>query len=622
MYHYEKETGDIVIDGWESGIAFSPHKGLGNIQCANIKTIPGEIMCNYGRTLESQINIPSGTFSGNAGGASGVVTYNGATPLLHGSIVNVTGSTISGFSNQDYYVLSVSGTSVTFAGTYEGAVLTGFGTSGSAAFSTYAMGKGISKTSDFQQTFPDYEYFVLDSNGYVWRRSFKDTDQTWKCINVTNLKTKSTGIAVYGNYLLLATQAELWFKALSALGTGWAHFDIDGAGTHALFSGNDYTHFSLLGHDNILYFTDQNTIASLVVTSGSNTTAFIPTTNTTYTWNSIGNGSTQALTFPQTEIAYTMAELGTNLAIGTLSNNLYFWNRTPIVLSGANGSMLNSFFYPVILPESWAQTLVTVNNLLYVFCGIRGNCYVTNGTTISSVFRLPDSVTQQIEPYYLWGDAIYLRGRIFFSVQDSNSKTGGIWSFIPTQSYYIEQDIGYCLRLDAQNTSNTYAGMATLLFAPSENGVTNENGTQDPGQKARGPQFWAAWWDGSTTYGIDYSSTSPFTGGQTIIETDVIPTGTMLNKASFSQLEYKLAAPLVAGESVVIKWRTDLTSSYSGAGTLVTEPSTADGSGTIISGYYSVNFQNSQWLQLQVILTSVVIGSSPSFVRLVQLRVR
>jgi hypothetical protein len=256
---------------------------------------------------------------------------------------------------------------------------------------------------------------------------------------------------------------------------------------------------------------------------------------------------------------------------------------------------------------------------VYVFCGSKGNVYVTNGTTISGVLTVPDYVTQQIEPYFIWGGAMFCRGRVWFSSQDSNSKAGGIWSFVPQISFYIEQDTGASLRLEAQNTYNTYAGLATLLFAPTS--MKSQYTNQATGQEARGPQYWAAWDDGTegvsdTPYGIDYSATTPYAGGQTVIETDLVSSGEVLGKQrkTFANCEFKLAAPLVAGESVAIYFRNNLASSWTSAGPV---EMSSDGISGVIS---PSSFVGSQWIQLKAVLTSV--ASSPSFVRLKDIRLR
>ena len=134
-------------------------------------------------------------------------------------------------------------------------------------------------------------------------------------------------------------------------------------------------------------------------------------------------------------------------------------------------------------------------------------------------------------------------------------------------------------------------------------------------QTAIAPQYWSGWVSdiNTPTYGIDFTDTVPCTAA--IIETDLIPTGTVLGKKTFQQLEYKLASPLANGESVVINYRLNGTDAWATCGTANVESTTA------LAGYFEINFQNTQWTQLQVILNSLG-NSSSSFCRLNQIRIR
>jgi hypothetical protein len=111
-----------------------------------------------------------------------------------------------------------------------------------------------------------------------------------------------------------------------------------------------------------------------------------------------------------------------------------------------------------------------------------------------------------------------------------------------------------------------------------------------------GGSFISGWSSGSTNFfilgvsGIDTSGTYPTATG--IIETDIAATGTMLNKRTFAQQEYKLASPLLSGESVQFYYRLNLTDAWTSCGTVVAEPNS-------LSGYFTSVFQNTQWLQLQ-----------------------
>lgn len=348
-------------------------------------------------------------------------------------------------------------------------------------------------------------------------------------------------------------------------------------------------------------FLAQSGGSALNITTGASGTQFF---NTYYPVSASGKQtisfSPEALNLPFFETSTAIAEQGNTLIIGGLGNTLYPWNQVDTTPS----SIIN-------LPENNTVNMITVNNMVYIFAGFKGNIYITNGSTVSPVIKIPDycagiagTPATYFEPYFIWGDAMYLRGRIYFSVQDqTSSKTGncgGIWSFVPQQNIYIQQDQGSGMRLENQNSYGNYNGACSVLL-PSQN------------QKAISPQFWSAWYSNvsNPSYAIDFTGTT--TGTQAVIETDLVPTGTMLQKKTFQQIEYKVSAPLTAGESVSISYRQNSTDSWVSVGTVISD--------NTLSGYVPVSFQTGQWLQLQITL-NVATSSSGSSNRLVHMRVR
>lgn len=312
----------------------------------------------------------------------------------------------------------------------------------------------------------------------------------------------------------------------------------------------------------------------------------------------------ERLNLPFFETSTSIAELGDLVIIGTKSNILYPWNQ----VDPLPGDLIP-------LPENGTSSMITVNNMVYVFAGNKGNVYITNGSTASLVLSVPDycagiagTESSYIEPYFTWGGAMYLRGRVWFSILDQTAtkagNCGGIWSFVPTQNFFIGQDTGLSLRMENQASYGTYSGVSTLLI-PSQN------------QLAISPQYWNAWYSSisSATFGIDFTNST--TSVSAVIETDLIPVGTLLDKRTFSQIEYKLSAPLVAGENVTINYRTNSTDAYATAGIVVTDSSSA----TSLSGYIPPVFEKVQWLQLQIKLNPNT-SSSGSFVRLKEIYVR
>ena len=669
-YHVEKGTEDLVIDGWENGIASSPFKGMGDLKSGNTSTLPGEVSLSYNRQLQTQIPIVSaGSFTGFA---SNILHYTAFVPLLRGSWVLINSSTITNLSNSSYYyVLSVNGNEVTISATYEGSIKNDLGTSGSAGFTTVPMGQLIGWTSTDVVDYPNYEYFVLDSNGRVWKSPPGEVgaDQAnlgiWSLIDYTAVAAadSKSGIFYYDNdagdgYIMVVTDS-VYYKIGSDLGhsNSWTKLK-DNNGSDIATLGAGHYHSSIKGVDGVVYICDGN-VDSLSTVSGQ---TFDPTNQNTYTW------TPKALLISSNDestcIAQATIQGGITLFIGGLSNILYNW--TP-----SNNTDVPS---PLFLAENFTQNLLTVNNLVYIFAGSKGNIYVTNGSSVTTVLTVPDYVANSQggnqDPFYIWGGVMYLRGRIWFSVQAPNC--GGIWSFVPTINYYAEQDAGIQLRCENENSYDTYSGYATILFQSQAS----------TGQLANGPQYYSGWDDGSrggsaNPYGIDFSDTVPASSGA-LIESDAIPTGTLLKKKTFANLEYKLATapltvtftvPLNAGatsgtlsstwtgrtigqnvlfsngeirvasftdsstsvtwsgalssavsstliiEVVQIYYRTDLNASWS------TPTSKLTIENNTVSGFYTVDFQNTQWLQLQVLLTSTT-ATGATFTPLREITIR
>jgi len=710
-YHLEPngDSKDIVWDGWENGIAPSPHKGIANMQAVNINTELGEVMCSYSRTQQSQ--VPATSQTGSRAGSSTLFAA-GAFPVMAGSWISITGSSITGLSDGTYYVISnfgSQGTIFQISTTYStdaASVVSGF--SGSGSF-TYTMLYGMTAavqgaTERYVDTTgtPQFRYYVLDTNGRVWVRdsiTYATIGTPLWALPYTStitsyngsVTTVASGLAVYNGYVCIFGGNKIFFVSTAALGTAPAQFS---GGTLLSSPTTTNSHQAFTGRQGRLYWPDGRFVGSLFADVSLDPDASVPTANiqsycsytastTTGTVTAVLNGSlpTEAttgtpsripaffftafggtqptnltagtkyyiqyvpgtwgtfqvysassggaainiatgaagtqyfntfmpfssdgldtllfsperLTLPAFEIGNVITELGNTAIVGTISNILYPWDQiSPIPSDG------------LPMPESNVAWFVSVNNVIYIGAGNRGNIYITNASSVSLAISVPDYTSGLIEPYFVWGGAMYLRGRVYFGIQDQTSshtgQCGGVWSFIPVQNFSYSQDIGMALRMDNKNSYNTFNGVVTVL-------IPNQD------QRARSPQYWSAWTSSSTspTYGIDYTNTDPSRAA--VIQTDIAATGTILNKQTFSQVEYKLSAPLAANESVAVAYRTDLSQSFTSLGTFNTD---ADG----LSGYIPVNFNRSQWVQLQATLTPNGDVSTSSFVRLTQLRLR
>lgn len=320
--------------------------------------------------------------------------------------------------------------------------------------------------------------------------------------------------------------------------------------------------------------------------------------DTLVTWTS------QRVNLPTFETATCMVEVGNIIIIGGITNTLYPWNQVDATPSDL-----------ISLPEAGVKTMINVNNMAYVFAGNKGNIYITNSSVASLMYKVsdycagvPGTPNSYIEPYFTWGDAEYIRGRVYFSILDQTAtkagNCGGVWSFVPTQNFSYGQDTGIALRLENQNSYGSYNGLATIILA-----------NQD--QKAIGPQYWAGWQNSytvatSTLFGIDFTDTIPVTSY--VFETDLIPIGTYKAQFTFQEFEFKFSTPLAAGDSIALYWRKNATDAWVALTGQEAESS-------VISGEYNTNFENAQWLQLRAVVTTNGTSTS-SFGRLTELRVK
>lgn len=364
----------------------------------------------------------------------------------------------------------------------------------------------------------------------------------------------------------------------------------------------------------VITFTISTSVGGSAVNSVTNTgTLYVNSYNPV---NSAGNVtysfSPEALLLGSSEVATTIAQLGTNLVIGGISSTMYLWDG---VASQPTG------FIP--MPESNVQYLLTSNIVVYAFVGSKGNIYVTNGSSLSLALTVPDytagipsnTTPQYYEPYFIWGGAAISRGRIWFSVQDQTAnKTGncgGVWSFVPSFFNAVSgEDNGIALRLENQSSYGTYNGKSPLIIP-----LLNQN--------AIAPQYFSAWASdqniSTASFGIDATGTMPTTTA--IIETELVPIGTLLDKETFAHIEYKVATPLLSGESIQLYYRQNATDAWATCGTVIEETSSQPSSQDRLSGWFPAPTQLGQWFQIQGHLIPNG-GSTFSGNRLTEIRIR
>ena len=608
-YHVDSYDNSIVIDGFEKGIADSPFDGISDMRNVNIISVPGEASVNF--TMAS-VTLPSGG-SGNVTSINETnntvtVTGSAAASIVSGMSIRFGGLDANGLvSGTQYWVSTVTGTltfTVSSNPLLSGVIdITGTGT---GTFVTQTMGKPLHKTYNY---FADtaYRYFILDDAGLAW--GYNGSIGYFQYLgNTTLTNAYGNGLIAYQNYLFVFRNDKIDYVLISALGSTpigpWVY------GWQTLLSASSAinSHYALIGiNDNIVYYCDSNGVGSFYQKDTAAT--FDPSSSATYTATASGSGTAKlALMIPSIDIAQCLAELGTNLLVGGKLNAIYPWNRVAQV---SGKSINNGYSYPILLGENFITRMVTVNTNTYIFAGVRGRIYITNGSQASLYKKIPDHISGTVEPYFAWGDAGFMKNQLYFGVSCKNNagtainEYGGVWAIdLDTQALRLSNELSY----------GTYAGIASVIFP-----LVISSSTTTPA----GAGLFVGYTSDSGAYpgGMDISTTSPYTGSQATIDSDLIPIGTYEKPRNFTRVEYRLTKALVSGESVVIKYRLlfdkfdQTTPAINTYATILTDSTAGN-----YSSVGSVNFSNAQWVQFQIVLNST--ASTPSYTRLKEIRIK
>lgn len=561
-----------------------------------------------------------GTTSGNGGSGrvqiaylTGSLTATGGTITTNGSYTVHTFTTVTTTSfvvtavnpvvGGIYYVGNLSGntfklyqdvaltTLVTFVATSTGTLdVPALSTPVDKAYYQYYAGN----TSP-----PLYATFLIDDTGNCWYMNNQAVTGTGGTVAAFSLQfagnsghaTTGTGadfgIVAWNGYLFSIIGRTIGYIALSnLLGTPGANFWTNAWKTDLEYT--QYQHQALNATDDAIYICNGQYVASIIENAG---TVFDPATTSTYTYNK------NALTLPIYDYAQSIAQLGTNLLIGGVLTFIYPWDRVS-----------TSFNYPLVCADSSIKRIVSTNSNAYVFAGNRGRIYITNSQQIQVYKKIPDSLSGNPEPYYIWQDAIYLRNKLYFTMLAKNNASstlqtmGGIWALgIDNGQTQIQLPTAGSLYNANQLSYGTYGGSCPVLFY-----------VQTPTPAGYG--VGAAWVDTEavgTPSGIDIPSSTPYTGTQAYVDSDIIPVGTYYEAWTPKQFEYKLSKLLASGESVSLYYRTDLSTAFAQV------PITESGS---VSSAFKSNFQKAQWVQFRAYLAST--ATDPSYVRLTNLIMR
>lgn len=604
---YTIEKGDIVIKGFEQGISDDPYAGISDCRNINLISIPKEASVLFSTSQISPL-LDSGTMTTSSAADDTVSLSVGTLATMQAIKFSVLSDATKGIAlNTTYWVQRVSSGIYSLYSDYMMTALINI-TADSLTGTWATVNMGTPKYfNHFVNPYVD-KYFMVDSNGLVWSNFYTvngaigDPDYwtyTGNTTTGTNGSTTGNGLVSYQpsdvgttgigylfvfrdfqiDYATITSNASLvwsygWKPSTGATGQN-GYLKAYNSGGASIYNSS---HEALVAPDNKIYYCDSNWIGRFY--QASPTVGFLPGTPSTYVFD-------QTSVLPFIDTCQCLAPLGNSLLIGGKNNTVYPWDTF---------SQLPS--YPILVAESNIVKMVTVNTNTYIFVGNRGRIYTTNGTNAQLYKKIPDYLSGTVEPYFAWGGVCSQKNQLYFSASVTKNSGasitayGGLWAIdLDTKAIRMTNKLSY----------GTYAGYATAMIP---NFGTNPAGTG----------LWIGWNSGASTYGIDTTSSNPYSSGQAYIDSDLIPIGTFLKPTTSGRVEFKLAVPLVANESIKIQYRQKFSDSFADI-----DANTLFNTAGVYSGVYqNVSFDNSQWIQLRAILTST--NSNPSYCRLTEIR--
>ena len=708
-YRYDKNTAELVIDGFEKGIAPSPYEGIANIRNLNTNYYPGVAYVNYKRlpaTLTATTEFFAGSHSTNVSNNQGWLFTGSSSPAMTNpvqkavspvgliyilddsgqiwkqSAVNSTSFGLlesgsgrikngaSGLAYWDNYLVVFGNGVVEFCGD---------GTGDSTIISTNwnALNREATNTTAFTTNFAlnnDRINFTVNPISTLPHFTVNDRVRFTTTVALPNgLLTNTT------YYVISIDTTASYLKVSTTLGGSAQTFSDDGTGTHTITDisspipfGN-CTSFSGTFSGSPVGATSM-TITSYVNPSGTTITAnweqptglynIVMTDNTKIPANFTYGSSTVNFLSPLIYISagtWSIQLLDTTVTnyrpyVSKVDGSLYFCNgqfvgriaesvSPNLVFNPGLISSFNVSYGVFSIPEQFTDSVVAlidlksqmivagqqdfytwdylsaatsaptpvgekiysvtnILNTIYILAGNKGSIYVSNGYSAQFLYKLPDYIAGVIDPIWSWGDVMTHRSKLYFqAIAQSNSGTNllaGIFSLIVSPSVIGEVASGFTM--EAQNSYG---------LTPSSGALANGLLIDNQRWSTTVDSYYSAWSNGATTGGIDYNDTTLWQNFEPIIETDIIPIGTILDIKTLGNIHFKLDRPMTAGDQIRLYWRASLTDSYTFMGTTTT---------AVLSDYYASNVTQAQWVQFQVQFKSA--SSSSSRIPLREIRIQ
>lgn len=511
----------LIIKDWQSGIADSPHLGFGLLQNVEVDTYPGAVRVGK-MPVTAFHNTLTSTFTADS--STDIITTATATTNTTGTAVKVSnsgGALPTGLSaNTIYFLIRLSSTTFKLATTLANA-------NASTAIDITGNGSGTQTVTTIDPgTIRHFAYdprttwrHIIDSNGRVWTKQSTLYQLLLNSAIDTGGSTVSNGagngLALFrtsdGNATYLFVYRNALVDVINVYGTSNVETPVWSNAWKSLNSGagSGNSHHSIVGQDNIVYFTDDRYVGSIQEKPGS---VFDPGTAGTYTFNST------ALTLPLGSLAYWLEQLGVNL-LTSVSNDSYVypWDRSSI-----------SYGLPLPIADFGVNKMKNIGNVVYILAGTHGNIYWTQGTYVKLFKTIPIyttyNATAPASNPVTWGGITSVLGKLLVGIGALSGKSG---------VFALDADA----HLTIDNYPSTGQASVTALFAQNE------------------------FYDMGYAGGADTMDTSRYSSlGAVILQSQLYRVGNRTQKAKFSEIEIQLANG-VSG-SVRIGYRRDLTSAF------------------------------------------------------------
>lgn len=589
-YTYRKSNSgenELVINGFQKGIADSPFNGIGNIQNLNVSYIDGVTYVNYkrractfnGGTLQRPIS-----YTVSDQGLIYIADFNGTdtSQIWKQDSVNGTSFTLLGgatYSTQIYNIEYWQNYLIVFRSNYIEICGDGGGDSGIAS--------GNWNTSPYSSTTGSWPLKVTQTVTLTATLSAGATQGTISSYN-DGSGTPTTWNGASGTYfmdiagtygtqtvMVNLTQGQPGFTFTPALNTS-----IPASGTTVtvrLYAGTAVSPTtnkqSLVSVNNgNLYFTNGNYVGVFTVPSF---TTMIKKDFNTFKYNA------GVVALSKTDGAICMTEMRQQLLVASY-HKINPWDF-----------LSPQFSTPIPLQENIFK-MINILNTVYILAGYKGNIYYSNGYNADLFKKIPDSITGVVDPKWVIGDVMENRNNLYFQATAVNSSTG---STISTGVYKLNlENDNNAITMDSQYSGGlTPAGLRTDTTNSQNYGLLiNNNNIQGLAYD----NYYSAY--AATTNSVDYNGNSLWDNNESLIETDIIPIGTAVQPFTFSSAEFKLAQPMASGDSISLYARKSLSDSYTLIGTTTT---------AVLSDFYDgLSFEEWQWIQFKVTMST---GSSP-----------